>query len=275
VNSRIVSALTPARAIVAAVLVAACVVHFTSRTIPFDSDEANHANLALRQYQDLAAGNFTDFLRHSYRTGQFPFFHGWTVVPFFAALGATEFAARIAQSLHFVVGVAATALAAWRACGDHRRAGGLAGALFALSPHLAVLAGLCMLETPGAAMTAVALFCFGEAIRAEGRKAVLWDAATAGAVLLTWFTKLNYGMWVLPAIGLGYLVPGGRNVEWKRTFRGLAVYVGVLVLVLGAWYTPASQRAALHGFLTNPAQAVSVVKDDPSFHLPEIGRAHV
>lgn len=262
------SLLTPRNAILAALVVAGVVALGISRTIPFDSDEANHANLAVRQYQDLAAGRFADFARHSYRTGQFPFFHAWTILPAYALLGVTEFASRLPQCLHFVLGAAATAIAAWRVCGESRRAGGLAGALFACSPLLAVLSGLCMLETPGAAMTAVALACFAESLRHDGRAAFRWDAATAVAVLATWFTKLNYGMWVLPAIGLGYLVHATHAGTRRRALVGVATYVGVLVLALGIWYSTPSQRAAFHGFLTNPAQKVSVVHDDPSFRLP-------
>lgn len=267
-RAKLLPGITPLRATVAAVLVAALVVSLVSRTIPFDSDEANHANIALRQYQDLADGRFTDFLRHSYRTGQFPFFHGWTVLPSFALLGTTLFAARVAQVLHFVVGAAATAFAAWRACGEDKRAGGLAGALFALSPALAVYSGLCMLETPGAAAVAVTFALLSEALRSGGRRAVLLDVLTAGGVLATWFTKLNYGIWLLPAVGVGYLVPIGRGIDRRRAITGLATYVGTLALVLGAWYATPSQRAAFFGFLTNPPQAVSVVADDPAFHLP-------
>lgn len=269
------SALTPACAVVAAAVVAAFVAFHVSATIPFDSDEANHANLALRQYQDLRDGRLLDFLRHSYRTGQFPFFHGWTVVPWFAALGATTFAARVAQCLHFVVGCAATAWAAHHATGGDRRAGGVAGLLFAASPALAVWSGLCMLETPGAAMSALALLAFAASLRAHGRAAARLDVATAGAVLATWFTKLNYGIWILPAIGLGYVA----SWAWRRDERraravALLRYVGVLVVVLGAWYSTASARAQFHGFLTNPAQAVSVVEDDPTFRLPGLSAAN-
>ena len=264
----VITGLTPLRAVVTAVVVAAVVVLSISRTIPFDSDEARHANLALKQYQDLRDLRFMDFLRHSYRTGEFPFFHGWTVVPVFALLGTTAFAARAAQCAHFVLGVAATAYAGYRVCGDDRRAGGVAGTLFALSPALATYSGLCMLETPGAAMTAVAIACLAEALRADGRRGTLCDVFTAAAVLATWFTKLNYGIWILPAIAVGYVVPIGRHIDWRRALRGLATYLGVVGVVLGAWYSTASQRAAFHGFLTNPAQAVSIVEDDPTFRLP-------
>src|SRR6185436_12723359 len=168
----------PGRALLVPVIAAAALAVFVAahvaRTIPFDSDEANHANLALRQFEDLRDGRFVDFLRHSYRTGQFPFLHGWTVLPWFAAFGTTMFAARAAQCLAFVVGVAATGWAAFRASGDDRRAAAFAAGLFAASPLLATFAGLCMLETPGAAMTALAIAVFTEACRAEGRRAWAW-----------------------------------------------------------------------------------------------------
>jgi 4-amino-4-deoxy-L-arabinose transferase-like glycosyltransferase len=190
------------------------------------------------------------------------------VLPWFAALGTTEFAARAAQVLHFVVGAGATAWAAHRASGYDLRAGGLAGAFFALSPLLAALSGLCMLETPGAAMTALTLACLASALDAEGRRAAFLDVATGAAVLATWFTKLNYGIWVLPAVAVGYVVPWRRSCDGRRVLLGLARSLGTVVLCLGAWYASPSQRAAFHGFLTNPAQAVSVVEDDPTFRLP-------
>lgn len=251
----------------AAALVGFVAAH-VSGDIPFDSDEANHANLALRQFQDLRDGRFLDFLRHSYRTGQFPFLHGWTVLPWFALLGTTLFAARVAQCLSFVLGVAATGWAAWRASGDDRRAAAIGAGLFAASPLLATYAGLCMLETPGAAMTAVTLALFAEACRAEGRRRWTWHAAVAVAALATYFTKLNYGMWIAPAIGAGYAVRWWRAKSRRDALRDGLVYVGVMVGLLAVWYSTSGQRAAFMGFLHNPAQAVSVEPDDPTFRVP-------
>jgi hypothetical protein len=254
--------------VVAAAALAGFLAAHVSRDIPFDSDEANHANLALRQFQDLRDGRFLDFLRHSYRTGQFPFLHGWTVLPWFALFGTTLFAARVAQCLHFVIGVAATGWAAYRASGDDRRAAAIGAGLFVNSPLLATCSGLCMLETPGAAMTAVTLAVFAEACRAQGRRAWMGHAAVAIAALATYFTKLNYGMWIAPAVGAGYVVRWWRATSRRDALRDGLVYVGVLAGLLALWYSTAGQRAAFMGFLHNPAQAVSVESDDPTFRVP-------
>ncbi len=239
-----------------------------SGDIPFDSDEANHANLALRQFQDLRDGHLVDFVRHSYRTGQFPFLHGWTILPWFALFGTTLFAARVAQCAMFVLGVAATGWAAYRASGDDRRAAAIGAGLFATSPLLATYSGLCMLETPGAATTALTLAVFAEACRARGRRAWMWHAATALAALATYFTKLNFGMWIVPAIGAGYAVRWWRTTTRREALRDGLVYFGVIVGVLCVWYSTAGQRAAFMGFLHNPSQLVSVERDDPSFRVP-------
>jgi hypothetical protein len=256
--------------VVAAALVAGFVAAHVSRDVPFDSDEANHANLALRQFQDLRDGRLADFLRHSYRTGQFPFLHGWTVLPSFALFGTTLFAARVAQCAAFVVGVAATGWAAFRASGGDRRAAAIGASLFAASPLLATYAGLCMLETPGAAATAVALAVFAEACRDDVPRGWRWPALVAAAALATYFVKLNYGLWVAPAIGLGYVVRWLRDRSRREGLRDLAIYAGTGVLVLAIWYSTQGQRAAFMGFLHNPSQAVSVESDDPTFHLPGI-----
>lgn len=254
--------------VAAAALVVGVVAANVSGTIPFDSDEANHANLALRQYQDLRDGLFTDFLRHSYRTGQFPFLHGWTLLPWFALLGATEFAARVAQCAAFVVGAAACGWAAFRASGGDRRAAAVAAGLFAGSPLLSTLSGLCMLETPGAAATAVTLAVFAEACARSGRAGLLLHAAAGAAALATWFIKLNYGLWIIPALAVGHLVRWLRAEDRRAALRDAAVCGGVIVVWLGLWYSSESQRAAFAGFLHNPSQAVSVERDEPSFALP-------
>jgi len=248
-----------------AALLAAFVLAHVSNVVPFDSDEANHANIALRQFQDLRDGRYVDFLRHSYRTGQFPFLHGWTLLPWFAAFGATPFAARAAQCVAFVVGATATGWAAFRASGDDRRAAAIGAGLFALSPLLATYSGMCMLETPGAAATALTFAVFAEACRADGRRATLLPLATAAAALATYFVKLNYGLWILPAIGVGHVV---RLRSRPGAARDLAVYAGAVLVVLGAWYSTSGQRAAFMGFLHNPSQAVSVESDDPTFRVP-------
>jgi 4-amino-4-deoxy-L-arabinose transferase-like glycosyltransferase len=254
--------------VLAAVALAVFVALHVSSDIPFDSDEANHANLALRQFQDLRDGEFTDFLRHSFRTGQFPFLHGWTVVPWMAAFGTTLWAARAAQCLAFVAGAAATAWAAYRAGGSDRRAAFLGGALFTLSPLLATLSGLCMLETPGAAATAIALAVFAEACASEGRRRWIGHAATGLAALAAYFIKINYGLWIVPAIGLAYVVRWLRSTERGPALKDGLVYAVVVLGTLAAWYAAPSQRAAFQALLHNPAQAVSVESDDPTFRVP-------
>ncbi len=254
--------------LVLSLIVGAWVAAHVSPDVPFDSDEANHANIALRQYQDLRDGLWADFVRHSYRTGQFPFLHGWMVVPWFAALGPSLFAARVAQTLLFVIGAGATAWAAWRAADDDPRAGAIAGSLFALSPAMATYSGLCMLEVPGAAMTALAIAVFAEACRATGRRALVLHALTAGAVLATYFTKLNYGLWIAPAIVAGHAVRALEPARRRQVLREVAVYLGVLLVVAAVWYSTHAQREAFRGFLHNPSQAVSIERDDPSFEVP-------
>jgi hypothetical protein len=253
-----------AGAVVVAIVIAADI----SATIPFDSDEANHANIALRQYQDLADGRLADFVRHSYRTGQFPFLHGWSVLPWFRLLGTNVYAARVAQCAWLVAGAAATGWAAWRTSNGDRRAAFVATALFAASPLLATYSGLCMLETPGAAATAIALAVFASACRAEGRRARWLHAAAGLAALATWFVKLNYGLWLIPAVAAGHVVRVVRAKERREPLRDALAFAAVVAVVLGIWYSRADQRAAFMGFLHNPSQAVSVETDDPTFHVP-------
>ncbi|MCG3134635.1 MAG: hypothetical protein HMLKMBBP_01949 [Planctomycetes bacterium] len=262
--------LTPARMTLAAAAVAVVVggVAWSLRSVPFDSDEANHANIGLRQWQDLREFRFADFLRHSYRTGQFPFLHGWSLVPFFAAIGQSEFAARIAQVAWYLAGVLATGAAAGRLAGDDKRAGGFAAALFALSPLLSSHAGLCMLETPGAAATAVALLAFVEAARYEGPRRWRYDVFAAATVLAAYFVKHNYGIVLFPALLLGYAARLLFGDDRKRAAAGLLVFTGTVAAVIGAWYASPAQRAAFKGFLTNPAQTVALVEDAAAFRIP-------
>ena len=262
------SLLRMAWAIPPALLVAAWVAWQISPDIPFDSDEANHANLGLKQFQDLQDGRLMDFVRHSYRTGQFPFLHGWMLIPGYALFGATLFAARITQVLLLVIGAGAAGHAAYRACGDDLRAGAAASWLFALSPALATYSGLCMLEVPGAAMTAITLAVFSEAVRACGRRALLLHALTALAALGTYFTKLNYGLWIAPAIAAGIAVQLLDRERRGAAWRYLLVYLGTLLVCVGIWYSRAEARATFMGFLNNPAERIPVELDDPSFSVP-------
>jgi 4-amino-4-deoxy-L-arabinose transferase-like glycosyltransferase len=256
--------------VLGAAALAVFVAMHVSRDIPFDSDEANHANIALRQFEDLRDGRFADFLRHSFRTGQFPFLHGWTVLPWMAAFGTTMYAARVAQCLAFVVGAGATGWAAYRAGGGDRRAGFIGASLFALCPLLATYSGLCMLETPGAAATALSLACFAEACCGEGRRRWIGHAFTAGVVLAAYFIKVNYGLWIAPAVGLGYVLRWLRSESRRDALRDGLVYAGVVLGVLALWYAAPSQRAAFTALLHNPAQAISVESDDPTFHVPGV-----
>src|SRR5438477_1312799 len=125
-----------------------------------------------------------------------------------------------------------------------------------------------MLETPGAAATALAVAAFAEACRAQGRRAWAWHAATAAAALATYFTKINYGLWIVPAIGAGYVLRWARAPSRRDAARDALVYAGVVAAALGAWYSTVYQRGAFMALLHNPSQAVSVESDDPTFHVP-------
>lgn len=240
-----------------------------SGTIPFDSDEANHAVIGLRQYQDLASGRWMDFVRHSYRTGQFPFLHGWTLVPFYALFGTTLEAARMAGVFAFAAGAFATGHLAYR-LHDDVRAGAAAAVLFATSPYMAAQAGVCMLEVPGAAATAIALALFVEGFHRSDAQRRWWPGLVAVAVLATYFIKLNFGLWVAPAIGGTWVLLALRPDRRRESLRSLALYLGVLVVVGVIWYSTEAQRAAFSEFLNNPSELVPVEEDEPGFKLPSL-----
>lgn len=133
--------------------------------LPFDWDEAMHANGGLILALDLRAGDWLAFLRDSYTQAYYPPAFSWLLVPMFLTFGLSPVAAR-ATSL-ICLGLAVIVIYLMGLALDKRRGwiAGLIGALLTLlSLPLLTNAALVMLEMPALLASLLALLIHMKAL---------------------------------------------------------------------------------------------------------------
>lgn len=208
---------------------------------PPDFDEAVHL-LPVRQLAvDAAQGEWAAFLRHTLNQDQlaaYPFFHAWLTFP--AWLLAPGIATARLMSAVYLALAALVAFGLGHDLGRNGRfpwlSGFLAGALTLLSLPLWAYAGLAYLEAAGLLIALLTLWLYGRSDPASPR-ARRYALLTSLAVAAAFFTKYNFGLFLMGGIALNELVAWGlaRRGDWVKRWLALGGPTAVLALLWFLW----------------------------------------
>ena len=233
---------------------------FVSRDLPPDSDESHHILLGLRYQRDVAAGDATAFVRHTVKTGRYPFAHGWAVAAAYGLTGGPSlFAARVTSALSLAAAVL-FALLLLRRLRPHTHPlwGVWLGAALALAPETFQNAVICMLEVPGLALALMAVWAYHRFVERPG---VLRGLVTAFAVTALLFVKYPYGAYLYVPICVHELLRVRGRVRELFRAPSLAVWVPTAAM-LAIWLIVPPARASI----------VRLLGDAPDAFVTDAGR---
>ncbi len=209
------------------------------QTIPFDTDEGDHALPALDLLTAVLHRDAGAFGRTIAAQAFYPPVHSLFCLVSLLVFGPTHFAARLPSLLFFFATAVILALATYR----HVRARGsdvtwlplgaatITFVLAITSPEAVRSAVLCMLESLGTLWCALLLSLAVSEARSSTPPRLTGLALTTLAMTLT---KYSFGIATIAAVGCAILLQHRPNDRWSALRR--AVWFGVCVGVgLGAW----------------------------------------
>ncbi len=162
--------------------------------LPFDWDEAVHANGGLILALDLRAGDLPAFFRDSYAQAYYPPAFSWLLAPMFLIFGPSRVAARATSLICLLLAVAAIYLVGLTL--DKRRgwvAGLIAALLTLFSLPLLTNAALVMLETPALLTSSLALLIYIKALD-DGPRTNQFCLLASVLLGFTFLVKYPYGL---------------------------------------------------------------------------------
>lgn len=204
---------------------------------PPDFDEAVHLLPILQMANTAQQGDLAALWLRSVeqeRLAAYPFIHSWLSFP--AWLAAPDITTMRLMSLVYLIGAAAFTF--WLAHdltphGRPRWLAGVIGAGFVLTSFpLWVYGSLAYLEAAGLMLTLLALWLYLRSIQEPARSGL--TVLTSLAVTLAFFTKYNFGLFLIAGIGLNEAVQAGltRHIPWRR----LLYLSGPAALLLLLWF---------------------------------------
>jgi hypothetical protein len=214
---------------------------------PPDFDEAVHLLPTLQLANAARQGDIAAFWLHTVaqeRLAAYPFIHSWLSFP--AWLLAPSVTTMRLMSLVYLAGAAV--LAFWighHLAGDGRYrwlSGLVAAALTLTSFPLWVYGSLAYLEGAGLLITWLALWLYGRSLQRPERSLPALVASLA--VVAAFFTKYNFGLFLIGGIALNEVIEAlrTRRLAWRR----LLCLAGPATLLLLLWF---ADTARLQNFL--------------------------
>jgi hypothetical protein len=267
--------------VIAALTLLIILVHtVATTTIPFDSDEAEHAVDGWQVYHSLIRLNLVDWFQAITSQAFYPFINSFFVAIAYLLAGASVVSSRIPSVLFFALTVFGLGWLIFTIAQRQEDAVNPAdqwfpwtGAIFAIalaitSPIFVTNAVLCMLEMTGA-MLAILLMLIGDQIDQirHQRSRLIGMAIAAFVVMAIVLTKYSFGLFYIPGLLVALVTatkPGklGRQV-WLETTVVLGIYAAVLVL----WIL-VTDRPTMWMFFTNHPSYVDVWSVENFLYYP-------
>ncbi|MBW2282713.1 MAG: glycosyltransferase family 39 protein, partial [Deltaproteobacteria bacterium] len=218
------------------------IVYTTTWTM--DADEAVHSIEGLRLYDHLARGEIGAFVRDTYFPERwappvhdhlrwYPFVHAWCLVPFFAALGPEDFAARL-PSVLLLFGTAVIFFDLGRRLSRRPAASGfLAVVLLLGAPNLLTFSAQSLIATASLFTCYLALLLYVRSLAADhAPKPALLAGLALGLAMLT---KYDHGGILAISLGLSELARARYSLP--RFFRsGAPLLFGAALLPVVIWF---------------------------------------
>lgn len=214
--------------------------------VPPDFDEAVHL-LPVRQLAyDLQQGDLIAFWRHTLNQDQlaaYPFLHAWLTLPAWL-VAPTITTVRVMSVVYLAAAVLAAFALGYDLLPNGRfrwLAGFVGGVLTLFSFPLWIYAGLAYLEGVGLLVSLLTLWLYGRSCQEDPALARRYALLSSFAVALAFFTKYNFGLFLLGGIALneGAAIltswqqrPFTSRQQWQRWL----LLVGPMLLLLLGWF---------------------------------------
>jgi 4-amino-4-deoxy-L-arabinose transferase-like glycosyltransferase len=239
----------------------------TTSTIPFDTDEANHAVDGWEVYYALAQRAPGELYTAVTGQGFYPPVHSFFVAVAYAVMGPTLAASRLPTVVNFALSLL---LLGWFTLWLARRglighpvghwwalaAASCAVAFAITSPVYIGAAVLVMQEITGALLGLVLLLLAHAAGQTpHGRSWWLKLAAAALVATALCLTKYSFGLFFLPGLAAGLIT---ATLPWRaerRAWWSLLLVLAIYGLVLGLWWLVTDRASLLLFFTDHPHYA--------------------
>ncbi len=216
-------------------------------TIPFDTDEANHAVDGWEVYHAIAVHSLGNFYRAVTEQSFYPPVHSFFVAAAYALAGPSLATSRLPTIAIFALTLLLLGWLTFRlACGDAQdkrldRWLPLAGAMFAVafaltSEVFVTLTVLVMLEMTGAMFGLLLLMRLARTDRGTAQS-ISWRRVVVAALIamLIFLTKYSFGLFYLPGLLAGLVTATWPWQAGSRAWRAAALAIIVYLIGLAIW----------------------------------------
>jgi len=265
--------------VAAVALLGALVVTVSSSTIPFDSDEANHAVDGWEVYLALTRLSPGQLYRAVTGQGFYPPLHSLLIAAGYLIGGPSIATTRMPTVIIFALTLLALAWLTARLAdvdsGGNLSAGRLplAGAAVAVafaitSPAFVDNAVLAMLEMTGALLGLLLLAAADRAERtSRERERRLRLGIAAVIAVLIFLTKYSFGLFFLPGLIVALVTESWPSKVSRRTLIEVGIVLAVYAVLLGLWLLVTDRETMLFFFTDHPYN-VPFLSEENLLYLP-------
>lgn len=235
-------------------------------TIPFDTDEADHANAAIELYQSIRSGLWNNIVYAFQRQAFYPPLHSIGTAFVYFIFSPSWFSSRLPSLLFFVITACLLTICTYRASRSlHKNyleqlfATSITTLGFITSNIIIVHSALSMLELCGVFTISLCLYYL-----TKHEEDILYSRSKAFifAVLcfLIFLAKYNFAIISIPGLFFAFLTPRERPY-----FGSSAIYAGIAVILLCAGWIFASSPTSFVSFLTGHPSYVPLLSAENIF----------
>lgn len=234
--------------------------------IPFDTDEADHANAGIELFFALQSGDLSTITSAITRQAFYPPVHSFFVAAAYALKDISVQSSRLPSLFFFILtslSLGAATFSAARSLQLRTSSAciGSAAALLCISGSriTAENAALCMLELCGVFFTALTVhLCIKE------KRSPLLIALSLAIVMLT---KYSFGLILIPGVLVG-IAAADSHFRLSKQNLLRSIYAGAALLgVLLLWFVSSDKAAIIHFFIGHPQYAPLLSSENLLFDI--------
>ena len=220
-------------------------------TVPFDTDEADHANSALQLYQSFINFKAAEIWHAVTRQAFYPPLYSFLVAASYFFLSPDFVSSRLPALLCFIIYAVllfSCVTLFFKKFPAYQKnsalLGSLAGILAVTSPITIFNSTLCMLELPGVLTVTVCIFFF---IAFEKREKNSLNLIAGLCALLVFFVKYNFGIISIPAVCAALFFRPNQTL--KERFTSSLSCLAFIISGLLIWILITDRGAFFHFFV--------------------------
>jgi hypothetical protein len=227
----------------------------SASTVPFDTDESDHANPSLELYTAIKRGNAVGIYQSIVRQAFYPPAYSFAVASSYLISGVNLVSSRLPALLCFILYciLLVTAVFGFLKSEPNSNPALICACLtliFAVTSPITIFnSSLCMLELPGLVTVSLCLIFF---LRGNALLAVL-------AGLLVFFTKYNFGIITIPAVLL--------TICLSRSIKEAIKYGILTIAAISLWVLLTDAESFIHFFKGHKSYAPLLSKENLFFEI--------